>query len=338
LKGCAKDPSDNLSLAERYDHFLKRAKLKQIENIIDNDQKVHYSYRIMLNMARAYEAALEDNYFWALDENKAKVDGVLHYLKNVKVEVEDHDGELGKLRADFLHKVVEFVRSNIGEAKDRQSIRMLLPFVVRAQRVLEADLDNLGLVKQFLNSQTSGEAKKIKDKLNDRLSTENQRSALGLDVVEGTQKKVARDMAKEIEDRLMKNGNFDFGELEKLRPSERQVLSNARLEQFRERAVAEFDRILDGLNSEQRAIMEKERPKFLLDLMKMGEKEFERIEKMSFQLYKIKEFKKEVDRQRWQDAIYMWFLNFAQNGMQAYNRGSNIFVQQIEKIIKESVQ
>ncbi len=292
----------------------------------------------MLNMVRAYEAALEDNYFWALDENKAKVDGVLHYLKNVKVEVEDHDGELGKLRADFLHKVVEFVRSNIGEAKDRQSIRMLLPFVVRAQRVLEADLDNLGLVKQFLNSQTSGEAKKIKDKLNDRLSTENQRSALGLDVVEGTQKKVARDMAKEIEDRLMKNGNFDFGELEKLRPSERQVLSNARLEQFRERAVAEFDRILDGLNSEQRAIMEKERPKFLLDLMKMGEKEFERIEKMSFQLYKIKEFKKEVDRQRWQDAIYMWFLNFAQNGMQAYNRGSNIFVQQIEKIIKESVQ
>lgn len=333
LKGCAKDPSDNLSLAERYDHFLKRAKLKQIENIIDNDQKVHYSYRIMLNMARAYEAALEDNYFWK-DENKVKIEGALHYLENVKTEAKSHKTKLGELREDFLHQVVEFVRSGIRQGTRRQANSVMLPFLARAQRALEADLDNLELVGQVLDSKTPDEAKKIKDKLNDKLSAENQRSVLGLDNVEGTQKKVARDIIKEVEDRLMKNGRFDFEELAKLPPSEIHAWRGEILQKFHKKAETIFESTLYGLNSEQRAIMEKNRA-FLID--KTTERlwnDYQKMEDRSFQLHKIGKFTKEVNKQRWMDAILSWFLTSMNNFTQISDRGANIFTQELEKLMK----
>jgi hypothetical protein len=334
LKSYAKDPSGGLS--QRCDHFLKQAKLKQIEDIIDTEPKVHYSYRLMLNMARAYEAALEGNYL-GKSENNVKIEGALHYLGRVKTEVEAHkNDELGKLRADFLHQVVEFVRSDIEEARHRQASRMLLPVLARAQRVLEADLDNLELVKQVLNSNPD-EAKAIKDKLNARLSAESQWSALDLDRVEGAQKKVARDIVKEIEDRLTKNGRFDFGELEKLRPSEIHAWRGEMLQKFQKKAETIFESTLNGLNNEQRAIMEQNRASLIDKTTKRLWKDYQKIEDRSFQLHKIGKFTEEMNKQRWRDVIVSWFLTSMNNATQVSNQGVNIFMQELQKIMKVAI-
>jgi hypothetical protein len=331
LKIYAKDSPDNLSLDKRRDHFLKQARRKQIEDIINNDPKVHYSYRMMLNAAKAYEAALEDNYFWREDSKKVKDHGVLYYLERVKTEVKAHKTDLGRLRGKFLHRVIEFVNSGISDAHPRQANRVLLPVLAQLNHTLEMDLDKLEFAKQALAGEISPH--EAKEQLQKQLNAERQQAALSLDRVQSHQEKGVENKADQIEERFMKNGRFDFGELEKMKPSEIMKWRGNLRGVCEGMAKVIFEKRLEGLDPEQRAIEERNRHTSIGEIANQLWDSCLRTEKMLYDIYRYERLAKESDRQRRQDFFYSWFLL----GMQGFNasgaRTVNVFMKELQKLL-----
>jgi hypothetical protein len=109
------------------------------------------------------------------------------------------------------------------------------------------------------------------------------------------------------------------------------------LQKFQKKAETIFESTLNGLNNEQRAIMEQNRASLIDKTTKRLWKDYQKIEDRSFQLHKIGKFTEEMNKQRWRDVIVSWFLTSMNNATQVSNQGVNIFMQELQKIMKVAI-
>ena len=119
-----------------------------------------------------------------------------------------------------------------------------------------------------------------------------------------------------------------------LRPSEFQEWRGKLLEACHKRAGDIFESMLNGLNSEQRAIMERKRADLTNQTADRLWQDYLKVETRMFELYKLKRFSKEIDKQRWKDMMFTWAFLFMQNGMMSANKGTDMIMRQLLKTIE----
>jgi hypothetical protein len=331
----AKDPpGNNLSLA---DYRQKHAKREQIENILFTDKDVHWSHRFHFCVAKAYETAIDNNYWFREKIKGTQEKGVFGYLSqcltDIKAEMESHgtpQTPLERSRAAFLHQAVQAIHSAMNDGYPRQTNEVLLPVLGSVLRILNANLDKREHVKQALALENPGKAKEM---LENKLNADSQKSVLGLDRVKDDPNEKKESTAAQIEKRLMKNGHFDFGELEKMSPSEMMEWRSALRGRCEKRAKEIFEARLEGLNSEQRAIEERNRHDSIRKISKDLWGAYLETEKKSFELYKCRILTKESNRQRMHDFFYA-FLLLGMQGFQANgSRTINNFMTDLQKVL-----
>jgi hypothetical protein len=339
----AKDPPGKLSSAERYDYCQKHARREQIENILSTDQNVHWFHRLHFCAAKAYEIATHsDNYWWRENGNKEKTEeGVLGYLKksltDIKAEMESHETPqtlLGRSRTAFLHQALQAIDFAMNDVIPRQSNEVLLPVLGAVHRILDANLDKLEHVEQALALGTTSpdEAKEMLEK---KLNADSQKSALGLDKVKDDQNEEKRSKADLVEERLTKDGSLNFDELLKMKPSEMQEWRGKLLKGCHDRAGKIFESMLNGLNSEQRAIMERNRADLIDKMAERLWQDYLKTENKLYDLYKIKVLSKRIDEQRWKDMLNVWAFLVSQNALMFGNRGTDIIMKQLIKAVEK---
>ena len=207
----AKDPTGNLSRAERYDYCQKHARREQIENILSTNPNVHWFHRLHFCAAKAYEVATHsDNYWWKENGNKEKTEeGVLGYLKksltDIKAEMESHETPqttLGRSRTAFLHQALQAIDFAMNDVIPRQSTQVVLPVLGAVCRILDANLDKLEHVKQalVLGITSPDEAKRL---LDEKLNAASQKSVLGLDRVKEDKNKGEKSKVDLIDEKKM---------------------------------------------------------------------------------------------------------------------------------------
>ena len=62
--------------------------------------------------------------------------------------------------------------------------------------------------------------------------------------------------------------------------------------------------------------------------------DYTKVEARMFELYKLKKFSKEIDKQRWKDMMFTWAFLFMQNGMMSANKGTDMIMRQLIKTIE----
>ena len=334
----AKDPPRNLSLADRYEYRQKYARREQIENILSTNENVHWFHRLHFCVAKAYETATDNNYWFREKTKGTQKKGIFGYLSqcltDIKAEMELHgtpQTPLERSRAAFLHQAVQAIHSAMSDGDPRQTNEVLLPVLGSVLRILNANLDKRELAEQVLVSSASPEeAKKI---LEEKLNADSQKAVLGLDKVKDDQSKKEPSNVDLMDEKSMDGGHYFEGQT-KLKRSEFEELRGKIQKACYRKAGEIFKSMLDGLNSEKRAKMEVNKADMIKEIGKQIWEDYQKGETRMFELYKLKMFSKEIDKQRWKDMMFTWAFICMQNGMMMSNRGVDNIMKQLLETVK----
>ena len=334
----AKEPSGETSSEERFDYYQKLAEREKIEKILLDDPGVHCSHQFRFCIAKAYEMAVHKDYYWWRDGSQKGVteNGVIIYLQKSIDKIRGQKAahgtpqtRLGRSREAFLNQAMEALDFAMKDSHSRQSLPVLLPVLGAVHRILEANCEKPNYVKQALALEDPKEAKML---LEDKLNAASQKSVLGLDRPKEDPSKKEPSNVDLIDEKTM-DGEYFKGQT-KLKRSEFEELRGKIQKACYKRAGEIFESMLNGLNSEQRVIMERNRADMIKEIGKQTWEDYQKGEARMFELYKLKRFSKEIDKQRLKDMMFTWAFLCMQNGMMSANKGTDMIMRQLIKTIE----
>jgi len=336
-------------LIEAYDRYVgssnpaEQAERKKIEAFIDDEANgVHYYYRNQLLLRKALRAALCDNYH-GKEVDGEKIPGAYEHLNHLTAETEFHKTEQGALREALEHSVVDAIRHAIAMVRfEGMGNNLMLPILVEAIQELAKRSRNLKLAAKAANPETTpAEAKKYLKDIEvqppdpDTEGGKTEAKDVGLDknFVTYERKGPRQWDLKGRPGRRKKVQTFDFKALERMNPAEKAEYANKVSETLLVSANALFDKMLDNLDTEQRFLMEQKRGEWIDKQHERLLKLHDRSETMQFQLHKLLLFRKEMNRQRWKDAMVQWAFLWLKGAVESGSKSVNTFMSEFEKII-----
>ncbi|HEX3642379.1 MAG TPA: hypothetical protein VHV10_13900, partial [Ktedonobacteraceae bacterium] len=129
----------------------------------------------------------------------------------------------------------------------------------------------------------------------------------------------------------------DFKALERMNPAEKAEYAHQVSETLLDSANALFDKMIEHLDTEQRFVIQQKRGEWIDKQHDRLLKFHDRSEAMQFQLYKMRVFRKEMNRQRWKDFMAQWALLCLKNSFDGTSKGVNTFMSEFQKLFMKAV-
>ena len=99
-----------------------------------------------------------------------------------------------------------------------------------------------------------------------------------------------------------------------------------------EAAKESYERELESLDAEQRALFIPKRAEWIIAKRKELMELFNRNENIAHQLYKMRWFRREMNKQRWKDLMKEWFLLWLKSGVESGSKNQKDMMGEIEKL------
>jgi hypothetical protein len=344
-------------LIKAYDRYAgssslaEQAERQKIEAFIDDEANgVHYYYRNQLNLRRAYVGALRHNYYDSMIGGVKKPGEVYEYLKRLVTKTEFHQTEQGALREALEHSVVDAIRSGINMVRNEgMDDDLMLPILTKAIQELATRSRNLKLAEKTASPETTPDkAMQSLEKMTiaeaqppepDAKDDKTKAKDVPLDemFVKYKRKGSRQWHYKVIPGKREKVKFFDFEAVERMSPAEKTEYANKVSNTLFDSANLLFDKMLENLDTEQRFLIEQKRGEWIDKQHERLLKIHDRSEAMQFQLYKLRLFRKEMNKQRWKDAMVQWALLWLKQGVDGASKGANTFMSEFIKIMMKAL-
>jgi hypothetical protein len=130
---------------------------------------------------------------------------------------------------------------------------------------------------------------------------------------------------------------FDWGMLQTLDPDDMREGRDKIRNDIIQKTEASFDLRIKNLHPEEKLLYRQKRAEWVDKEIERRWKVYEKRETIIFQIYKMRFYTEEANRQRWKDAMVQWAFLWMKSSVEGASKGAKDFMSELEKIVMKMI-